>query len=150
MNSSCGFRGPSSRNPSFNRPAIERRSERLGIHNRFEGEALGGDPDDGRELSVIAKTISRIASAAALENVAVMCAEGDLAKCHRAWDVAVHLMASHEVAPISIPRDGSEERATQSLLRVSKRDLPDHASPTPQWSAIIVIRDSIVPIRHDI
>lgn len=119
---------PSSRNPSFNRKAIERWSEKLGIYYSFEGEALGGDPDEGRELSAIVDAISRIASAAKSENVAIMCAEGDPAKCHRTWDIAVYLIASHEIAPISILRDGTEEQANKSLQRVSKRNLPDHAS----------------------
>lgn len=119
---------PWSRNPSYNRKAIERWSDKLGIHYCVEGDVLGGDDSEGRELSVIAKSISRIVGSAGSENVAVMCAEGDPAKCHRTRDVSVWLLSWHEIDPVSILRDGSEERATQSLLRVSKRNLPDHAS----------------------
>lgn len=119
---------PWSRNPSFSRKAIETWSDRIGIHYTFEGEALGGDQGEDRELSVIAKAVSGVADAGSKENVAIMCAEGDPARCHRTWDVAVWLLKWHEIDPISILRDGTEERATQSLLRVSKRDLPRHAS----------------------
>lgn len=119
---------PWSRNPSYNRKAIERWSEGMGVHYRFEGGILGGDLSDTRDLTLLAKTISRIADAGAKENLAIMCAEGDPAKCHRTWDVSVWLLGWHEIDPISILRDGTEERATQSLLRVSKRDMPAHAS----------------------
>lgn len=119
---------PWSRNPSYNRNAIERWSEKMGIHYRFEGQALGGDHQETRELPEAEKAILQLVKASSNENVAVMCAEGDPAKCHRTWDVSVWLLRWHEIDPISILRDGSEERATQSLLRVSKRDLPDHAS----------------------
>lgn len=119
---------PWSRNSNYNRNAIERWSEGLGIHYSFEGQVLGGDHDNDRELSVIAKSILKIAEAGAIENAAIMCAEGDPAKCHRTWDVSVWLLRWHGIDPTGILRDGSEERATQSLLRVSKRDLPPHAS----------------------
>lgn len=118
---------PWSRNPNFNKKAIEKWSEQMGIHYCWEGEALGGDHPE-RELQAIAKAISKVAKASMEENVAIMCAEGDPAKCHRTWDVSVWLLGSHEINPVSILRDGSEERASQSLLRVSKRNLPDHAS----------------------
>ncbi|NMW32755.1 DUF488 domain-containing protein [Altererythrobacter sp. RZ02] len=118
---------PWSRNPNFDQKAIEKWSERLGIHYRWAGEVLGGDHAH-RELQAIANAISKLAKASTDENVAVMCAEGDPAKCHRTWDVSVWLLRRHDIDPVSILRDGSEERATQSLLRVSKRDLPDHAS----------------------
>lgn len=119
---------PWSRNPSFSRKTIEAWSGRIGIHYAYEGETLGGDKSDERELSELAKAVSGIADAGSKENVAIMCAEGDPARCHRTWDVAVWLLKWHEIDPISILRDGTEERATQSLLRVSKRDLPEHAS----------------------
>lgn len=119
---------PWSRNPQYNRKAIERWSERLSIHYCYEGEILGGDQSGNRELPAIAKTISRIAKSALSENIAIMCTEGDPAKCHRTWDVAVYLLSSHGIEPVSVLRDGTEERASQSLLRVSKRDLPLHAS----------------------
>ncbi len=119
---------PWSRNPQFNRKAIERWSEKLGIHYCWEGEILGGDQSDNRELSLLAKTIPRIAQASVSENIAVMCAEGDPAKCHRTWDVSVYLLHWHDIDPISILRDGTEEFASQSLKRVSKRNLPPHAS----------------------
>lgn len=119
---------PWSRNPQYNRKAVERWSERLGIHYCWEGEILGGDQSDKRELSLLAKTISRIAQGSLSENIAIMCAEGDPAKCHRTWDVTVYLMSLRGIEPISILRDGAEERASQSLLRVAKRDLPLHAS----------------------
>jgi uncharacterized protein (DUF488 family) len=119
---------PRSRNPSYNHRAIEQWSERMGMHYCFEGATLGGDNQEGLELSLLAKAVSRIANASERENVAIMCAEGDPAKCHRTWDVSVWLLGWHGIDPISILRDGREERATQSLLRVSKRNLPEHAS----------------------
>lgn len=118
---------PWSRNPSFNQKAIEKWSERMGIYYRWEGELLGGDHAD-RELQAIAKAISKIAQASPEEHIVIMCAEGDPAQCHRTWDVSAWLLGWHEIDPVSILRDGSEERATQSLLRVPKRNLPDHAS----------------------
>jgi len=118
---------PWSRNPQYNRKAMEQWSERLSIHYCFEGEILGGDQSNNRELSLLAKTISRIAQASVSENIAVMCAEGDPAKCHRTWDVSVYLLQWHDIDPISILRDGTEEFASQSLKRVSKRNLPAHA-----------------------
>lgn len=118
---------PWSRNPCYNRKRLEDWSDKQGIHYCWQGEELGGDHRDDRELSVIAKSVSFIAQGSANEHVALMCAEGDPAKCHRTWDIAVWLLRWHDIDPVSILRDGSEERATQSLLRVSKRDLPDHA-----------------------
>lgn len=118
---------PWSRNPSFNQKAIEKWSERMGVHYRWEGQMLGGDHAE-RELQSIAKSISQLAKASTNESIAIMCAEGDPASCHRTWDVSVWLLRWHAIDPISILRDGNEERATQSLLRVSKGNLPDHAS----------------------
>lgn len=116
---------PWSRNPVYSRQRIEEWSSTQGIYYRFCGEILGGMSDVGLRDPEYISAISKIARASTNEVIAIMCAEGDPAKCHRTWSIAGSLLARHEIDPISVLRDNTEERSTQSILRVSKRKLPD-------------------------
>ena len=52
------------------------------------------------------------------ENIAIFCAEGDPAACHRTWDIGASLLVRYGVIARSILRDGREEDVTDTLRRV--------------------------------
>lgn len=115
---------PWSRNPAYNRKSMERWTETLGVQYCFAGEVLGGMSDFTPYDADHQTIVDDIIRSSINESIAIMCAEGDPAKCHRTWSVAVSILARHEIDPISILRDGQEERASYSLTRVSQSSLP--------------------------
>lgn len=121
---------PYSRFPWFSRPKIEQWAPRAGLMYRWEGEILGGNAgialDDPRYLDAL----DRVLSAASRERIAIMCAEGDPAQCHRTWDIGASLLASFGVVVRSILRDGSDEDVNCSLQRVPRHRLSPWVAET--------------------
>lgn len=109
---------PYSRLRWFNRGQIEKWAEHQGRFYRFEGQILGGRSETPVDHPDYLAALDRILSGAGRENIAIFCAEGDPAACHRSWDVGASLLVRHGVIARSILRDGREEDITDTLRRV--------------------------------
>jgi uncharacterized protein (DUF488 family) len=109
---------PWSRNQPFNANQIERWSEKAGLMYRQAGDILGGMADMALDDPAYLAALDRITTASCREPVAIMCSEGDPAKCHRSWDVGASLLVRWGVVTRSILRDGREEDITATLRRV--------------------------------
>jgi hypothetical protein len=109
----------SSRFPWFNRHQIERWAEHQGRLYRWEGAVLGGRSETPLDHPDYMDALDRLLSGAGRENVAIFCAEGDPAACHRTYDVGASLLVRYGVVARSILRDGREEDVTESLRRVA-------------------------------
>ncbi len=103
--------------PHFNREALERELSRRGIRYRWEGESLGGRPNDQSmylgdpagasradflklvDYAKVAGTdlyrsgLERVLADARVMRVALMCSEEDPADCHRHHLIETHLPA---------------------------------------------------------
>jgi uncharacterized protein (DUF488 family) len=90
-------------NPQFNREALQAELKKQGIEYLYLGRELGGKPggasvpgDDASRLATIAGSkafgvgLDRLLREAKGSRVAIMCAEKDPARCHRA-----HLICRH-------------------------------------------------------
>ena len=73
--------------------------------------------DAVRQLAATRHRGQRV-SVAGRENIAIFCAEGDPAACHRTWDIGASLLVRYGVIARSILRDGREEDVTDTLRRV--------------------------------
>ena len=109
---------PYSRLPWFNRGQIEKWAEHQGCMYKHEGGILGGRSETSVDHPDYLAALDRILSGAGRENIAIFCAEGDPAACHRSWDVGASLLVRHGVIARSILRDGREEDVTDTLRRV--------------------------------
>jgi len=111
---------PRSRNWPFNAPQIERWAEREGILYRQCGNVLGGHSgvpvDDPAYLNAL-NDIVRIGRS---ENLAIMCTEGDPARCHRTHKIGAELYRRHSVSVRSILRSGAEEGIEQTISRAGR------------------------------
>jgi len=105
----------------FNREIIARDLEEAGIAYRFMGDALGGRPSDpalydpgqerpdyGRveQTDAYQTAITQLIELARAERVAVMCSEGDHARCHRNLLITQTLLA-REVRVLHIQPGGA-------------------------------------------
>ena len=113
---------PYSRSPWFCRGQISKWSEQASIHYRHEGEILGGRSEIPVDDPAYIEALERIIEASCRERVAIFCAEGDPAQCHRSWDVAASLLVRYGVIARSILREGQEEDITDTLRRVDQRN----------------------------
>lgn len=113
---------PWSRNASFNAPQIVQWSERAGIYYRQCGSIFGGRTeialDDPRYIDLLDQ-LTKVANS---ENVAIMCAEGDPALCHRSWDIGASLLLNWNLAVTGILRDGSNEDIGATINRINRRN----------------------------
>ena len=116
---------PYSRLPWFNRGQIEKWAEHQGRFYRWEGLVLGGRSETPRDHSDYLAALDRILTGAGSENVAIFCAEGDPAACHRTYDVGASLLVRYGVVARSILRDGREEDVTDSLIRVASSNISE-------------------------
>jgi uncharacterized protein (DUF488 family) len=110
---------PWSRNAPFNADQIERWSERASIMYRRSGDILGGTSDVPLDSPLYLSELERIVDTSCREPVAIMCAEGDPAQCHRTWDVGASLLIRWGVVARSILRNSREEDITVTLQRVT-------------------------------
>lgn len=116
---------PYSRLGHFSRPAIERWAPAQGLLYRFEGGSLGGTSKLSLDSEAFLEALRRVHEASVRENVAIFCAEGDPAKCHRSYRVGRALAALFGSRPLNILRDGSDERVTETLQRTNPGLLDD-------------------------
>ncbi len=110
---------PYSRNAAFNAPQIERWAEHSGIFYRQAGNVLGGRADIALDDPRYLSALNDLLTSACREPLAIMCAEGDPAQCHRTWDVGASLLVRYGVVARSILRDGREEDVTETIARTS-------------------------------
>jgi uncharacterized protein (DUF488 family) len=113
---------PWSRNAAFNSPQIEKWSGSHGIMFRQWGDVLGGRADIALDDPRYIERLEQIIDAARRERIAIFCAEGDPAACHRSWDIGASLLIRYGVLALSICRDGREEDIADTLARVRQSD----------------------------
>lgn len=82
------------------------------------GDVLGGRADIALDDPRYIERLEQIIDAARRERIAIFCAEGDPAACHRSWDIGASLLVRYGVIARSICRDGREEDITDTLARV--------------------------------
>ena len=117
-------------NPQFNRKALERSLEAVGIVYVFMGRALGGRPDDpscyedGRvrydrlaETPLFREGLERIVDGAGRQRIALMCAEKEPLDCHRTILVGRSL-AERGIAVAHILADGALEPHAETMGRL--------------------------------
>lgn len=109
---------PWSRNAAFNAPQIEKWSESHGVMSRQWGDVLGGREDIALDDPRYTERLEQIIDVAHRERIAIFCAEGNPAACHRSWDIGASLLIRYGVIARSICRDGREEDITDTLARV--------------------------------
>jgi len=110
---------PWSRNAVFNAPQIEAWASKAGIFYRQCGHVLGGRTKFQLDASEYVAALDTITAASCREPLAIMCAEGDPAQCHRTWDVGASLLIRDGIIAKSILRDGRVEDITSTLDRVN-------------------------------
>lgn len=122
---------PASRfNPQFNREALTRSVESVGIKYVFLGRELGARSNDptcyveGKvqyerlaQVEGFQEGISRLLQGRSTESIAVMCAEKDPLDCHRTLLVA-RALAERSAEVGHIAADGSVERHADAMLRM--------------------------------
>lgn len=115
---------PYSRMGHFCRPAIKAWAPPNGLFYREEGLALGGRSQEGSNSVIFREALTRLHVTSARESVAIFCAEGDPALCHRSYLVAVAYFAMFRIEPINILRDGSDELVTKTIERTIRGPQP--------------------------
>lgn len=111
---------PWSRNASFNAKQIERWSASADLMYKQLGHILGGDANIPLEDDRYQSALKSVVDAAKAENIAVFCAEGDPALCHRVWDIGANLLINWGVSSTNILRDGSLEKIETTIHRVQR------------------------------
>lgn len=117
-------------NPHFNKDDLERSLRAFGLAYVFIGHQLGGRPADRRsyvdgklQYDRLARTrefsvgLNRVIKGARNERIALMCAEKDPLKCHRAILISRHL-AERAISVEHIMEDGRLERHADSESRL--------------------------------
>ena len=111
---------PWSRNASFNANKIKRWSASADLMYQQLGQILGGDANIDLADARYKSALIWIMEAARNENIAVFCAEGDPALCHRSWDIGASLFLKWKLPVTSILRDGSVENILVTMLRIRR------------------------------
>lgn len=111
---------PWSRNASFNANQIERWAAAAHLMYKQLGHILGGQAGINLQDVRYQSSLQSIVNSAKSENVAVFCAEGDPALCHRVWDVGASLLFHHGISSTNILRDGSLEKTETTIQRVRR------------------------------
>ena len=115
---------PYSRSPWAGREALQIAATRHGIQYAWSGSLLGGRhpiPTTHRDYQIAADAVLDATDAGP---VAIFCAEGDPAQCHRSWKVAAYLLVQHGVVASNILRNGQEEDVMDTLRRTRPVDVP--------------------------
>jgi uncharacterized protein (DUF488 family) len=111
---------PWSRNAAFNGTQIERWTEKAGILYRQCGHVLGGRSDVSLDANEYVDLLQNLVAVGGKERLAIMCAEGDPALCHRSWSVGASIFFRWQVSIQSILRDGTSEPLIETLRRVRR------------------------------
>jgi hypothetical protein len=85
---------------------------------RFEGCVLGGRSEILENDEAYLQALERLVSWASDQSIAIFCAEGDPAQCHRSWSVGAALLRRYGIVTRSILRNNEEEDITATLRRV--------------------------------
>lgn len=123
---------PGSRQPEFNREALEVLLGKIGVKYVFMGDTLGGQPDDPdcyidgkvdyetvQSREFFQRGLSRLkAAAAGGHRVAMMCSELDPERCHRSKLIGAALEKEH-IEVRHIDRDGSLATQEQVIARLT-------------------------------
>lgn len=115
---------PYSRQPWACRPTLERSAPTWGMEYSFSGQLLGGRNTIStfeRDFKVCSDAILE---ASAQGPVAIFCAEGDPAFCHRSYKVGAYWLYEHGVMAENILRRGQVESVQSTLLRTPRRLIP--------------------------
>lgn len=115
---------PWSRLPQFRGPPLSLAAAARRMGYLWEGEVLGGMNDIPTNAPTFLAALDRLLAIEAEGPVAIFCAEGDAAHCHRSWKAGAALLVHHGVVAINILRDGSEEPVTATLLRTMAGNIP--------------------------
>lgn len=128
---------PWSRNAPFNATQIANWSDRADIYYRQCGAILGGQSEIAVNDTAYCELLNQLTATAKRNNVAIMCAEGDPALCHRSWDIGASLFVNWQVSVTCILRDGTNEDIGTTLNRIRRSNF----SPT-----ILAALDNIDPL----
>lgn len=132
--------------PQFNREALLTALPEAGIAYYFQGKALGGRPErpehydsEGhalyREMAaqpVFRAAINSLLAAAANQRLALLCACGKPADCHRRLLVG-RVLASHGASLCHILPDGSTETETEVKLPAEEEQTNLFGGSAPAW-----------------
>lgn len=116
---------PYSRNPWANGRELEIEGVRHGIQYAWSGSILGGlnsIPTTDRAFRMAADTLLDTTDRG---TVAIFCAEGDPAQCHRSYKVAAYLLMQHGFVSTNILRSGRDEDVRDTLSRTRGANVPD-------------------------
>jgi len=103
---------------------LEVRAPAEGIEYVWSGAILGGlSPLEVTDRAFQVPAVA-LADAAEDQNVAIFCAEGDPAACHRAYKVGAFLNLELGCSVTNILRSGREEAIADTLARTDERLLP--------------------------
>lgn len=111
---------PWSRNAAFNAVQIERWSTTAAIMYQQAGNILGGDAGIDLDDDQYQSALIGIMEAAKTERIAIFCAEGDPALCHRTWDIGASLLLKWGVSSTNILRDGALETVEATIHRIRR------------------------------
>lgn len=116
---------PTSRLPYFRGASMSTRLAGDGIQYEWLGDVLGGLNEIPTHAPAFVGALDRLIAFANEAPVAIFCAEGDPAHCHRTWKVAAALLVRSGVGAISITRRDQDEPVSDSLRRVRPSDIPE-------------------------
>ncbi len=111
---------PWSRNAAFNASKINHWSDSAGIFYRQCGPIFGGRSEVALDDPIYIDLLNELLIAAKRAPVAIMCAEGDPALCHRSWAIGASLLLKCKVSVTSILRDGKLEDINATINRIRR------------------------------
>jgi len=114
---------PWSRMPHFRGSALARSAPLHGVRYLWEGEVLGGLNDIRTDAPAFLAALDRLLALQGDGRVAIFCAEGDGAACHRSAKVGAALLVHHGVDATNILRNGTEELVSRTLVRTKPENI---------------------------
>lgn len=115
---------PWSRLPQFRKPTLADTAALHGMTYEWLGEILGGMNEIATDDPAFLAALDGLLALEAEGPIAIFCAEGDPAHCHRSWKVGAALLVLRNVVATNILRDGREEPVTRTLLRTKVANIP--------------------------
>lgn len=113
---------PWSRLPQFRGSALTNAAPAHGIQYEWAGALLGGLNEIATDDPAFLVALDRLLQADS--SVAIFCAEGNPAECHRSYKCGAAALVHRGVDPINILRDGRDEHVSRTLLRTRGADIP--------------------------
>lgn len=115
---------PWSRIPHFRRPALTKSAPMHGIRYLWEGELLGGLNEIRTDDPAFLAALDGLLALQGDGRVAIFCAEGEAAECHRSAKVGAALLVHRGVDATNILRNGIEEPVSRTLVRTKPENIP--------------------------